>query len=156
MKLMTKEIEKAFAKFPLHSQEGKGDAALVVAKFFDPTGRYTFYATEGQWETDDEPAEFQMFGYCVSPVGPDCDEWGYALLSEMERVRLPFGLGIERDRLIAPATKTVPGLVGHRTLPVVCDSCGENDAISGEDRCSACIDAPLGPDPGRERFGGVA
>ena len=42
MKLMTKAIEDRFAK--LGRQEEKGDHAVVVCKFFDPSGSWTWYA----------------------------------------------------------------------------------------------------------------
>lgn len=63
---------------------------IVVAKFFNPTGAGTWYATE--WN----PEEGTFFGY-VSLFGDHCDEWGSFSLSELESVRGRFGLGIERD-----------------------------------------------------------
>ncbi|MEO6324958.1 MAG: DUF2958 domain-containing protein [Thermoanaerobaculia bacterium] len=101
MQLLTNELRAAFEKFPLHSQEGKLDAATVVVKYFDPCGRYTFFATEGQPDGDD----FLLFGYCVSPLGEDCDEWGYTALSELQSVKGRFGLGIERDLSLPVAGK---------------------------------------------------
>ena len=38
MKMINKEIEKKFAKYPLYSQEGKGDEAVVLFKAFNPYG----------------------------------------------------------------------------------------------------------------------
>ena len=46
MKLVTKEIEKKIAKYPLYSQDGKGLKSKVIAKFFNPSGRRTWIATE--------------------------------------------------------------------------------------------------------------
>ena len=34
MKLITKSIEKELAKYPLYSQDSKGDNAIAVCKFF--------------------------------------------------------------------------------------------------------------------------
>ena len=85
MKLMTKAIEDRFAK--LGRQEEKGDSAIVVAKFFDPTGSWTWYATEY------DPAERVFFGL----VHGFEDELGYFSLDELSSVRGRFGLGIERD-----------------------------------------------------------
>lgn len=111
MKLLTQEVRDAFKSFPLYSQDGKGDDALVVAKFFDPVGRYTFYATEGGPEsTALSPDDFIVFGWCVSSLGPDCDEWGYASVIEMQNipaVPVRFGLGIERDIHYVAGSKTV-------------------------------------------------
>lgn len=87
MKLMTKALERRFAK--IGRQEDVKDPA-VVAKFFNPAGAGTWLATE--WD----PKERLFFGY-VSIFGDDCDEWGYFSLAELESVKLPTGLNIERD-----------------------------------------------------------
>ena len=93
MKLMTKTLA---AKLPkLYSTENvKAEDKIAVMKFFDPCGRYTFYVVEGE---PDPEYGYQFFGYCVSALGSDCDEWGYQVLSELEKVRSRCGLGIERD-----------------------------------------------------------
>jgi hypothetical protein len=97
VKLLTPELEKALPK--LYSTEDVAVSDKVaVLKFFDPSGRYTLYVTEGQREEDD----VTFFGYCVSPLGPDCDEWGYSSLKELESVKNRFGLGIERDLFFKP------------------------------------------------------
>lgn len=90
MKLMTKELEKAFKKYPLYSQDGKGMDAEVVVKYFNPTGRGAWLITEGEKM---ENGDWEFFGYCHIFEW----EWGYVRLSELESVRLPFGLGIERE-----------------------------------------------------------
>ena len=87
MKLLTKELEKRFKQ--VGSQENEKDA-LVIAKFFNPTGIGTWYATEYI------PEEKVFFGY-VSLFGDHNDEWGYFSLEELESVKTSFGLGIERD-----------------------------------------------------------
>ena len=93
MDLITPELRSAIAKlYPIGSQEGLGDRAKVLLKFFFPAGRYTFYVTEGEPHGRD----FLFFGYCVSALGEDCDEWGYTALSELQCV-LVGGLEIERD-----------------------------------------------------------
>ena len=48
MKLLTKDIENKLQKQPLYSQEQKGDDARVIAKFFNPCGRGTWYVLEGE------------------------------------------------------------------------------------------------------------
>ena len=63
---------------------------VVVAKFFNPTGAGTWYATEY------EPEQKMFFGY-VSIFGDYNDEWGYFSLAELESFVGKFGLGIERD-----------------------------------------------------------
>ena len=87
MRLMTKELEKRFLK--VGSQENIKDP-VIVAKFFNPTGAGTWYATEY------DPKEKMFFGY-VSIFGDWNDEWGYFSLAELESYVGRFGLGIERD-----------------------------------------------------------
>ena len=52
MKLMTKELEKKFEKYPLYSQEGKCDDAEVVVAYFNPCGAGTWLITEGEKQDD--------------------------------------------------------------------------------------------------------
>ena len=87
MRLMTKELEKRFAQ--VGSQENIKDPA-IVAKFFNPCGAGTWYATEY------DPKDKIFFGY-VSFYGDWNDEWGYFSLAEMESYVGHLGLGIERD-----------------------------------------------------------
>lgn len=94
MKLMTKAIEAMFAK--TGSQEKVKDP-IVIAKFFNPVGAATWFATEY------DPAERVFFGYAtLYGLGSPEDEWGYFSLDELESVRLMAGLGIERDRFFDP------------------------------------------------------
>ena len=94
MKLMTKAIENKFrTKYPLMSQDGKGMNADVVVKYFAPIGAGTWLITEAN-PTDD--GDWEMFGYCT--LFGDVWEWGYVMLSELQDIRLPYGLGIERDK----------------------------------------------------------
>ena len=90
VKLMTKELEKTFEKYPLYSQEGKGLEAEVVVKYFNPCGAGTWLITEGE-KMDN--GDWGFFGYCHITDW----EWGYVYLSELESVKLPFGLTIERE-----------------------------------------------------------
>ena len=87
MQLITKELEKRFAE--VGSQEHVSDP-MVIAKFFNPAGAGTWYATEYS------PKYRVFFGY-VSIFGDHNDEWGYFSLKELESFRGKFGLGIERD-----------------------------------------------------------
>ena len=87
MRLMTKELEKRFLK--VGSQENIKDP-VIVAKFFNPTGAGTWYATEY------DPKDKMFFGY-VSIFGDWNDEWGYFSLAELESYVGHLGLGIERD-----------------------------------------------------------
>ena len=90
MQLMTKEIER---KLPsLRSTENlKPEQVDVVVKFFTPWTKWSWYATEGEKQTD---GDWRFFGW----VDGDYPELGQWLLSELKEVVGPFGLKIERDR----------------------------------------------------------
>jgi len=84
MKLLTKAIT---SKIPaLHEQEKLGNNARIFVKFFDPTGSWTWYATE-----------FDGVDTFFGLVDGHEKELGYFSLSELQSVRVGFGLGIERD-----------------------------------------------------------
>ncbi|OFZ15348.1 MAG: hypothetical protein A2X86_17690 [Bdellovibrionales bacterium GWA2_49_15] len=88
MKLLTQEIKKKLPKIyetesiPLKEKE-------IVCKFFNPCGAGTWYAVEGQQEDDD----FVFWGL----VDLHEQEFGYFSLRELESIKLPLGLRIERD-----------------------------------------------------------
>lgn len=98
MKLMTKEIEKRLEKFPIGSQDGKGMDAEIIVKYFTPFGNGTWLITEGE---KTEEGDWELFGYCHISEW----EWGYVILSELESLSLPFGLGVERDMYFRKGTK---------------------------------------------------
>ena len=87
MKLLTKELLKRFEQ--VGRQEDSSDP-LVIAKYFNPCGAGTWYATEY------DPISREFFGF-VSIFGDWNDEWGSFSLTELESYRGKFGLGIERD-----------------------------------------------------------
>ena len=87
MKLITREFEELFKKYPLYSQENCSDP-IVIAKLFDPCGSATWYLTEYN------PESKVAFAYVT---GMYDDEWGYVSLEELEGINRPFGLTIERD-----------------------------------------------------------
>ncbi len=84
---MTKELEERFRQ--IGNQEEVKDP-VVIAKFFNPAGSGTWLATEYN------PKDKIFFGY-VSIFGDHCDEWGSFSLEELESVKGPLGIGIERD-----------------------------------------------------------
>ena len=88
MKLMTKKIIQRIPK--LYATE-KEDAPIVHVKFFAPWNAWTWYATEFDGKD-------LFFGL----VNGFEREWGYFRLSELESVRGPAGLRIERDRFFTP------------------------------------------------------
>ena len=70
-----------------------GGQAKVIVKYFNPVGVGTWFITEGN-KLDN--GDYEMFGYCH--LGDDeYAELGYVMLSELEKLNLPFGLKIERD-----------------------------------------------------------
>lgn len=73
---------------PSNETRGSFDPVPVV-KFFNPCGSATWLATE--LDEDDDT----LFG--LADLGFGCPELGYFSLREIESVRLPFGLTIERD-----------------------------------------------------------
>jgi len=90
MQLLTKKLTDRFAK--VGSQEEDKDP-IVIAKFFNPAGAGTWFATEY------DPKTRIFFGWVTLGAMDDQDaEWGDFSLDELESYKGPFGLGIERDR----------------------------------------------------------
>lgn len=98
MKLMTKAIEKKFEKKPMYSSDGKGLEAEIIVRYFNPYGRGEWLITEAERQPD---GDWLMYGYCNLFEW----EWGYVLLSDLESIRGPFGLGIERDLYLSKNAK---------------------------------------------------
>lgn len=100
MKLLPEEIRKKLP--PLYSQDGKGGKAVAYVKYFTPSSSWTWWVTEGSPIMDDngEEVDFHFFGL----VEGHCKELGYFNLSELEEVRGPMGLPIERDLHWQPKT----------------------------------------------------
>lgn len=94
MKLMTKEIEEKLPKL-YETESIPTEDKIAVAKFFAPTSNWTWFAVEGTRQPD---GDWLFFGYVIGHE----KEWGYFTLRELESVKLPFGLGIERDIFFDP------------------------------------------------------
>ena len=75
MELLTKQIIRKFEEHPIYSQDGKGLKAEVLVKYFNPMGAGTWLITEAEKQEDGD----------------------YLMLSDLQRIVLPGGLGIERD-----------------------------------------------------------
>ena len=91
MKLMTEEIKKKLPK--LYEQEDKGGDAIAYVKFFTPSSSWTWYITEFDGED-------MFFGL----VDGHEKELGYFSLKELQSVKGPMGLLIERDLYWKPQT----------------------------------------------------
>ena len=100
MKLLTKEIREILP--PLYTQDGKGGKTIVYAKFFSPDSGWYWHVTEGEplLDAQNQPVDFKFFGLVFGQE----KEFGYFLLSELEEVRGPMGLPIERDLYFQPKT----------------------------------------------------
>ena len=85
MKLLPQEIADRLP--PLYSQEGQGENAIAQAKFFTPWTNWTWYASEY------DPADRLFFGVVVGHER----EFGNFSLDEIEAIKGPGGLTIERD-----------------------------------------------------------
>src|SRR5918998_5193763 len=74
---------------PLYSQENERDP-IVICKFFDPVGSWTWYAYEGSpvdedgyYDTDKEKVDYMFFGYVVGFV----PELGYFSLNQLQNAK---------------------------------------------------------------------
>jgi hypothetical protein len=95
MKLLTKEIEKKLRHNSKHFDSDKDLKPTV--KYFNPCG-------SGTWLITELDEDGRMFGLC--DLGMGSPELGYVMLDELQTLKLPFGLGIERD-LLFEADKTI-------------------------------------------------
>jgi hypothetical protein len=90
VELLPEEIQAKLP--PLYSQEEKGMDAVAKVKFFTPWSDWNWWATEY------DPATKVFFGL----VEGFERELGYFSLEELESVRGPGGLTIERDLYWTP------------------------------------------------------
>ena len=106
MQLMTKELEEVFKQFPLGSQDGLRGNAKVIAKYFNPMGAGTWFITEAEKQ---ENGDFMMYGYCHLGDS-DSAEFGYVLLSQLQEIKLPFGMTIERDLYLSKDSTVIDAM----------------------------------------------
>lgn len=99
MQLLTKELKEQIPT--LYSQEDVKDP-MVICKFFDPTGSWTWYVIEGAEEEYEYGIDFLFFGYVV---GFDA-ELGYFTLNQLETAKKGVtglrAVPIERDLYFEP------------------------------------------------------
>jgi hypothetical protein len=88
MDLLTPDLRLALRANHARADLPGHDPAPLV-KLFNPANPATWLATE---MADDDDT---LFG--LADLGFGCPELGYFSLSELARIVLPFGLGIERD-----------------------------------------------------------
>src|SRR5690348_271486 len=93
MELLPQELRARIP--PLYATEQNEDP-LVICKFFTPWSYWTWLITE--FDGDDT-----FFGWVCGHEA----EWGYVSLSELERIRGPGELQIERDLYFQPCKMSV-------------------------------------------------
>ena len=89
MELLPQEIRELLPK--LYANEELGLAAQALVKFFTPDSNWTWYGSEFNGEDI-------FFGLVIGFEA----EFGYFSLSELESVKGPLGLPIERDLHFQP------------------------------------------------------
>ncbi len=101
MKLITKEIEEAIKNTPYGSTENvELDDKKVIARFFNPVGAGTWYVLENDdWENGRVVFGAATLGYGL--------ELGSISIDELESLKLPLGLTIERDISVQPLKSTL-------------------------------------------------
>ena len=98
MKLFPQEIRETVPD--LFAQDGKGSKAIAYVKFFTPSSSWSWFVLGGEPVLDESQNEvdYRFFGLVFGHER----EYGYFLLSELEEVRGPLGLPIERDLYFKP------------------------------------------------------
>ncbi len=89
MQLLTQELRD---KLPALGATEKEDDPSAIVKFFTPDSNWTWFATEFDGEDT-------FFG----AVSGAEFELGYFSLSELQELRGPFGLAVERDLYFKPS-----------------------------------------------------
>lgn len=91
MPLLPAELRETLPS--LYANEEQGLAALALVKFFTPDSSWTWYGSEFDGEDT-------FFGLVIGFEA----ELGYFSLAELESVKGPMGLLIERDEYFKPTT----------------------------------------------------
>jgi Protein of unknown function (DUF2958). len=94
MKLLTRKIRKRLPK--LYGTENVHlEEKIVHSKLFTPDSSWSWFILEGQ---EQEDGDVLMFAWVIGLER----EFGYVSLRELESVRGPLGLPIERDLHFKP------------------------------------------------------
>ena len=102
MKIITKEIEKAFAKQGYCGNKSAKDIKIVM-KLFNPSGAGTWYLYEKE---DDD-----IYWGFVNLNDPEMSECGTVSMNELMNFRGRFGLGIERDMSFKPLSMSLEEVI---------------------------------------------
>ena len=92
MQLLTEEIKKMLPGLYVIENQ---DNPIVWVKFFTPDSCWTWYILEG---SEQENEDWLLFAYVEGMF----NEFGYVSLRELENVRGPLGLKVERDITFVP------------------------------------------------------
>lgn len=102
MKLITKEVEKAFEKQGDTSNMSMSEIKIVLKLFGG--GAFTWYLYEKLNE--------DIYMAFVNLGDPEMAECGTVSMSELESIKFPpFGLGIERDMHFKPLSITLENVI---------------------------------------------
>lgn len=105
MKILTKSIQNKLQKAAHSSMK-------PIVKFFNPCGAATWLICSMEENND------TMWGY--ADLGMGCVEFGTISLSELQSVRLPFNLKIERDLHWQPiASKDYTEILSQESMGTV-------------------------------------
>lgn len=109
------EIDAAIKQTPYRSTENIArDEKKVIARFFNPCGAGVWYVLEGteEYSLPDELYEDNcghvVYGACSIT---DYMELGCFSLAELQQLKLPHGLYIERDEAVLPFEHTLGELM---------------------------------------------
>ena len=92
MELLPEYLKKDLP--PLYSTKDQKEPMAVI-KYFTPDANWTWYIIEGE---EQENGDWLFFAYVIGLE----KEYGYVLLSELESVKGPLGLSVERDLYFQP------------------------------------------------------
>lgn len=102
MKLITEEIAAKLKKAGYYGE-------TPICKFFNPVGAAT-WVIFGQDEEDPDIL------FCVADLGIGFVEAGSVRLSELENMKLPLGLGIERDEYFDADGRDINDFLNRESL----------------------------------------
>ena len=102
MKLLTKSDMSKLESQDMYHPGGPGrelteSESIAYVKFFTPDSSFTWYAVSAS--RDPETGDVQFYGLVDSHMAR---ELGYFWLSEISKVRGPYGLPVERDLYFTP------------------------------------------------------
>lgn len=93
--MKSKELEERLSQVALYQTDGLPIREVLVV-YWHPFSRWMWYVVEAEKipASSEDVAEKQpdddwlLFTWCQSGLGPDCDEWGYVLLSQLRDIPL--------------------------------------------------------------------